>query len=555
MTLGLALGVMGATNADRAPAAEPGVVMVGGAAAATPQGFAALDRSGAKWARVFLYWTDAEPRPGHLEPNILAHYDSMVENVRAQGRRLLFVVTGAPPWASGSQNPNSPPQDPAAYASFIGRLAARWKGKVDAYEIWNEQDEGRFWVGGPDAPAYTRLLRGAHQAVKAADPAATVVLGGMVGNDYGFLDQVYAAGGKGSFDAVGVHTDTACNTTSPDSFYREADGRIGRFAFLGYREVKAVMLANGEDKPVWMTELGWSSTTAICDVGINAGKKAGGVTPEQQRDFLRLAYHCLNQDDIVRVGIWFSLSDDTPRDDPESRFGLFSHGFGAPKPAFTAFRTVVDQGPALDRACGDFGGPTISGTSPAPGTFFYGALPLRLQARDPQGVARLTLLIDGRKIRNFTSREARASMSGGLTWQGAKRLGPGSHTITFVAVDRNGNTTQTSARITKLGTGEYRSVRTLTTAEAMKPSGRRRSVRLRVTSRPEVSGMPGKVTLTSQRRRGGRWVTTHRDTKPASRTAMIRRTWRPGRWRLVARYPATKPFRGSQAKTVRFTVR
>ena len=65
---------------------------------------------------------------------------------------------------------------------------------------------------------YAALLAAADVAIKAADPAATVVLGGLTGNDATYLAQLYAAGVAGSFDAVGVHTDTACNVTSPEVF-------------------------------------------------------------------------------------------------------------------------------------------------------------------------------------------------------------------------------------------------------------------------------------------------------------------------------------------------
>src|SRR3712207_8162334 len=41
---------------------------------------------------------------------------------------------------------------------------------------------------------------------------------------------------QGSFDAVGVHTDTACLTSPPEEQYREPDGRIGRFSFTGRSE-------------------------------------------------------------------------------------------------------------------------------------------------------------------------------------------------------------------------------------------------------------------------------------------------------------------------------
>ena len=58
----------------------------------------------------------------------------------------------------------------------------------------------------------------------------------MVANDYDFLQALYDNGAKGSFDAVGIHTDTACLTTDPREYYREPSGRIGRYSFTGYRE-------------------------------------------------------------------------------------------------------------------------------------------------------------------------------------------------------------------------------------------------------------------------------------------------------------------------------
>ena len=89
-----------------------------------------------------------------------------------------------------------------------------------------------------------------------------------------------------SFDAAAVHTDTACLTSAPDSFYRDG-GRLAQFTFLGYREVLASMAARGDGgKPIWMTELGWTSTGGasgpLCASGTWAGQKPAGVTQAQQ---------------------------------------------------------------------------------------------------------------------------------------------------------------------------------------------------------------------------------------------------------------------------------
>ena len=136
-----------------------------------------------------------------------------------------------------------------------------------------------------------------------------MLVGGLVGNDFDFVEAIYDHGAKGSFDGVGVHTDTACLTTDPREYYREPSGRIGRFSFTGYREVRATMLAHGDDKPVWMTELGWASTTATCSRGGRAGTKEAGVSQAVQADFLAKAYGCLANDPWVEQAAWFNLHD------------------------------------------------------------------------------------------------------------------------------------------------------------------------------------------------------------------------------------------------------
>ena len=121
---------------------------------------------------------------------------------------------------------------------------------------------------------YAAILKAAYPAIKAADPSAKVLLGPLTGNNYNFLGPVYAAGAGSSFDAAAVHTDTACLVDPPSSFYRDG-GNVARFTFLGFRTVHDVMVANGDGaKPIWMTELGWTTTTTTCARGMWAGQKA-----------------------------------------------------------------------------------------------------------------------------------------------------------------------------------------------------------------------------------------------------------------------------------------
>jgi hypothetical protein len=395
---------------------------------------------GTHWVREFATWPDLEPGRGVFASNWEAKYEQLFAAL-PPGSKVIIDMVGAPRWENGSSNPHSAPANPNDYATFLGTLARRWAGRVAAYEIWNEEDSSAWWSGGPDPAGYARLLRATYPAIKAADPSATVVLGGLVGNDYPFLQRVYEAGAKGSFDAVGVHTDTACNILSPYDFLRGPDNRMIPDSFLAYREVHATMLANGDDKPIWMTEMSWRTTNATCPEGAWAGQKAEGVTPAQQATFLRQGYHCLAQDPYLQVGLWFPLQDE------RGTLSGVVRASGAHKPSFDAMRSYVQNGDQLKEPCGVVSGPRIRVLSPANGTRYSGPLPIHVFATSPLGVFRITLKVDGRLIRNYGGSGYPKSLSGFLRWQGAKHIPTGRHTLTFLAYDRERNVAETSVTI------------------------------------------------------------------------------------------------------------
>jgi Cellulase (glycosyl hydrolase family 5)/Bacterial Ig domain len=429
--LALALGLAAAPAS--APAAEPGVVLSNMGAPHVGD----LKALGTHWVRVFATWSDLEPAPGYYAPNWLAAYEKLFRELPS-GTKVIVDVVGTPQWETGSSDEHTPPANPEDYAAFLGGLAERWAGRVAAYELWNEEDSPSWWVGAPDPAAYAALLRATYPVVKAADPGATVLVGGLTGNDYPYLEALYQNGAKGYFDAVAVHTDTACDIASPYTFIRENDGRMIPDSFLAYREVHAVMLANGDDRPIWMTELSWRTTSATCEEGAFAGQKAQGVSEAQQATYLAQAYHCLAAAPYVQVAIWFPLQDEG-----SDVSGLLRSN-GSRKPSFDALAAYAHHGDQLSEPCGDFGGPSIDVSAPADHTAYTGALPISVSARDSEGVGRITLEIDGKLIRNYTNQGFPHTLAGALHWHGAAHIRPGRHILTFLAVDKLRNITRRS---------------------------------------------------------------------------------------------------------------
>ena len=267
-----------------------------------------------------------------------------------------------------------------------------------------------------------------------------------------FIAELYKHGIKGSFDAVGVHTDTACLVDGPDRHYRDELGRIGRYSFTGYREVHAVMAANGDAaKPIWMTELGWNTQSTApnsCNTGTWAGTKPLGVTEAQQADFLTQAYRCLAADPIVGAAFWFGMQD-IPGAEYAAGYGLFRAN-GTAKPSAAAFAALAGGIPPVP--CGgvmDTTGPRIKIAKPTDGAQFKGMFAIDAKAIEPAGgvgVQKIEIYADGKFSRSYG--DGRALMR--AFWPSAEWKNGSTHRITFKAWDEADNTTSKTIRVTKV---------------------------------------------------------------------------------------------------------
>ena len=313
--------------------------------------------AGFGWVKYQTRWEEFEPEPGAYQWEFL---DKVVNGTQSANLKLLLSVVTAPAWARPGQDVSAhgPPTNPQSYASFVGALAARYKGKVAAYEIWNEQNLGREWGGSgrQNAAAYVALLKAAHAAVKAADPQALVVtgaltpagdvyipaLGGLLArDDLEYFKEMYAAGMQGYFDAVGVHPSGFNNAPDLDPRDPAVLARTGgynahrSFYFRTFEDYRAVMVENGDDdKQLWFTEFGWAS-------GGNAGPEwayAHENTEQQQAEWLVRAFQIGKEKPYIGVMFVWNLNF-FGIDQAKRAFAVLNPDWTA-RPAYTALAAI-----------------------------------------------------------------------------------------------------------------------------------------------------------------------------------------------------------------------
>ena len=262
---------------------------------------------GIKWVKFQLSWKETEPQQGIRN---WGEWDRIVVTYRRAGFNIMLSIVKAPNWARPANTDLSqegPPADPATYALFVGELAQRYRGGVQAIEVWNEQNLAREGGGAPMPPAdYVALLRAARQAIKTADPAIIVVSGaptpagdvpGAAIDDINYLNAMYAAGLKSVADAIGVHpSGYNCpaladwqSVSDPGAVFRGPfDNPHHSWCFRGTMEgYRNVMVANGDaDKRLWPTEFGW----AVSSTPQTSYEYAVDNTREEQAQWIVEAY-------------------------------------------------------------------------------------------------------------------------------------------------------------------------------------------------------------------------------------------------------------------------
>jgi hypothetical protein len=131
---------------------------------------------GVQYLRCAFSWNGIEKEQGKYD---WTFWDGLVTAAEENHIGLIPYVAYTPQWAARDPKDfwKQPPRDPALYADFMNRIAARYRGRVRSWEIWNEPDNRDYWTG--TAGEFATLVAAAARSIRAADPDAVLVLGGM----------------------------------------------------------------------------------------------------------------------------------------------------------------------------------------------------------------------------------------------------------------------------------------------------------------------------------------------------------------------------------------
>lgn len=231
---------------------------------ATVTELTALRATGATEARSDTFWgiTELQPPVDGRHTYDWTYDDGVVTALAEAGLQWQPIVDYATWWASnsdGGPNPGVAPVHLADYAAYAAALAARygdngtfWAANpqltprpVRIFEIWNEPNLAKYWGPRVDLAEYASLYLQARAAIKAVQPQATVIIGGLASQAppiLATLQQMVSARPEliGHVDGLGFHP------------YGDAAGSA-----LSQLEVAEAADRATMDAPLYVNEFGW----------------------------------------------------------------------------------------------------------------------------------------------------------------------------------------------------------------------------------------------------------------------------------------------------------
>jgi hypothetical protein len=296
---------------------------------------------GASWLRLnpqfMTRWSKIEQVKGDFR-----FYDEPILAAHEGGLKMLGLLYRTPRWAS--QAParvkdhwkkgfgSYPAKDMGDWERYVRKIVARYKGKIDHWEVWNEPDVDYFTVAGGrrnKPQLYVELLKVAYKAAKKVNPDATIVAGsGTLHPHTKWAESIFKLGALDYMDALSIHRYTEGGAAGDQVV--PTTGKI-------VRDLRALMQEYGKVVPIWESESGLlQPESGYSDIHYvsNIYKTPVGVAP---------GYFVRNMAYLLSLGVekWFYYGMFTSnRIDFNGSTSIFEWD-GSPRPLAAAYAVMA----------------------------------------------------------------------------------------------------------------------------------------------------------------------------------------------------------------------
>jgi hypothetical protein len=277
----------------------------------SPKEYRLLDELGVVWMRRTLRWNQTQRRSKDWD---FRRWDSYIDKGKGAGKKILGVLAYDVGWIYGEKEARRHviPEKIPYFLQYVEGMVRRYKGKIDAFEIWNEPN-WVFWKG-PDED-FVKLSKAAAEKIKEIDPSIKVVAGSFWRVPESFIRKMFEGGAMDKVDAVSFHP-YAIDPRGVLKLYDRFKKLLEKYNFKG---------------EIWVTEVGYPT----------GGWYATGVSEEKFPDYVikTLAGLAVRG---ARVIFWYELFDKFPQGkapsalDSELFFGLAYRDYH-PKAAAAAY--------------------------------------------------------------------------------------------------------------------------------------------------------------------------------------------------------------------------
>jgi len=287
-----------------------------------------IEQAGIGWIRDELYWTKVEEKKGTLAlPDYYRRY--LDETFRRKIQPMLILVFNHQDYDGGRfPSRGEALEGYLRYCEFIVKSVPQ----VKIVEVWNEINiDGKEWGRSSDAKGVADLLKALYPRLKKVRPDLIIVGPNLYGGEPDEnLKKVFEHGVINCVDGVSLHP------------YGNPDTQVGRLERL---QSMLRTFNGGKDKPLYLTEYGWTTAWGYDTEYTQARSIARSLLSVRSLPYVKGAWLYNSVDCTVKEShVWHP-------EFTEDNFGLMKNDF-TPKPAYGVLRDlapVIRQGKFIER--------------------------------------------------------------------------------------------------------------------------------------------------------------------------------------------------------------